>query len=1111
MKKNYLFVLLLFCVSTGSFAQAITFADPEFKARLLLASPSNQIARNLTGAYFKIDANNNSEIEVGEAAQVRYLNIGQSAWPAISSVSGIENFVNLRTLHCNGNNLTELPLATFPLLDELNCSGNSITALDFSNNPQLKILMFSSNLVTAVNLSNLTQLEVLYASSNQLAALNLSGLSLLEQIFVPYNQLTSIDLSDQPSLTSLVCSNNSLFGLDVSDKPDLLYLQCENNPITSLNLSGAVNLQQLICHGTAITHLDVTGFSNLTQLDCQTGSLQSLKMKGIGYQPGVSNHTLGLNYTFSLEFICVSENLLDIVTEMTAIPSVGNCLTIVTDCPDIPGIDIPDANLKAKLLSAACDTQVAGLNGGFIRIDTNLDGEIQPLEAQQPDLLYLENSEIASLQGLGAFTNLEKLNCQNNMIEIIDMTQLANLTEIACDNNLLTSLDLSPAPGLLAVYCRGNEIADLNTNALGSLTALYCSNNQIPAIDFDQTPSLVFLDCANNQLTALDVSMVPTLFDMNCSYNQLSEINISGLTEIMYLSFAGNTIETVDISALTDLHLIDASGNPIHEIDISANPLLLHIEFSLTPITTIDAGHLTQLESINCSDCSALQSVYIKNGVYESANFYGSTALQYICSDEVQVEELQTLYAEGLANVVINSYCSFTPGGEFYSIVGSVTVDAYNDGCDATDTNVGNANFLITDGSTTGNFLANDTGNSVIAVGAGTHTITPVLENPEYFTITPENFAVEFPTAQNPTNFSFCMTPNGEHSDLEAVLVPVDAARPGFDAHYEIIVRNKGNQTQDAVVNLAFNGSVSEFISADVSPTLQTDGNLSWSFTALEPMEKRVVAVVLNVNAPTDTPAINGGDVLDYTLAVENAVDEMPADNTFVLNQTVVNSFDPNEKICLEGTTVGSEMIGEFVHYIIRFENTGTFPAENVVVKDMIDLSKFDVSTLVPLSGSHLFETRVSGNKVEFIFQNIMLPFDNANNDGFLAFKIKTLPTLTVGDTFSNSASIYFDYNFPIVTDPAVTSIQSLANDDFEFSKYFTVYPIPTENFLNVKASSNVQLKSFKVFNVLGQLVLAIPNAEAVSSLDVSPLKAGTYFLKINSDKGTATAKFVKR
>ena len=261
-----------------------------------------------------------------------------------------------------------------------------------------------------------------------------------------------------------------------------------------------------------------------------------------------------------------------------------------------------------------------------------------------------------------------------------------------------------------------------------------------------------------------------------------------------------------------------------------------------------------------------------------------------------------------------------------------------------------------------------------------------------------------------------------------------------------------------------------------------------------------------------ETPAVNGGDVLNYTAVIaSSATDDMPLDNTFSLPQIVVNSFDPNAKTCLEGTSITPDMIGKYVHYMIRFENTGTFPAENIVVKDMIDATKFDVASLIPLNASHDYTTRITGNKVEFIFENINLPFEDATNDGYIVFKIKTLPTLALGDSFSNSASIYFDYNFPIVTDPAVTTFATLATQDFVFNNYLTVYPNPTNDVLNLTAKQAIELKSMSVYNVVGQLVLSVPNAKGVSTIDVSNLTVGTYFLKVVSDKGTSNVKFMKK
>jgi len=88
-------------------------------------------------------------------------------------------------------------------------------------------------------------------------------------------------------------------------------------------------------------------------------------------------------------------------------------------------------------------------------------------------------------------------------------------------------------------------------------------------------------------------------------------------------------------------------------------------------------------------------------------------------------------------------------------------------------------------------------------------------------------------------------------------------------------------------------------------------------------------------------------------------------------------------------------------------------------------LSKFYISTLFPIKASHSYKTKISdGNKVEFIFEKINLPFENAYNDGNLALKIKTLPTLVGGASFANGATIYFDYNFPILTNKATSTLQ---------------------------------------------------------------------------------------
>ncbi|WP_238567378.1 T9SS type A sorting domain-containing protein [Flavobacterium sp. 83] len=49
------------------------------------------------------------------------------------------------------------------------------------------------------------------------------------------------------------------------------------------------------------------------------------------------------------------------------------------------------------------------------------------------------------------------------------------------------------------------------------------------------------------------------------------------------------------------------------------------------------------------------------------------------------------------------------------------------------------------------------------------------------------------------------------------------------------------------------------------------------------------------------------------------------------------------------------------------------------------------------------------------------------------------------------------------------------------------------------------------VYDVLGQLIIAVPNAQMVSKIDLSKITTGNYFLKMNTDKGTSSVKFIKK
>lgn len=452
-------------------------------------------------------------------------------------------------------------------------------------------------------------------------------------------------------------------------------------------------------------------------------------------------------------------------------------------------------------------------------------------------------------------------------------------------------------------------------------------------------------------------------------------------------------------------------------------------------------------------------------------------------------------------------------GNQSFVIQGQNRLDADNNGCDATDPVFPNLKLHVasTDGGM--DFIPNVTGNYAVTVPAGNFTVTPVFENNAFLSSMPASASVSFPTQTSPFTQDFCLSANGTHHDLEVALLPLNTARPGFDARYKIVCHNKGNQLESGSVSLSFNGSVTDFVSAVPEVNSETPDLLSWNFSDLQPFESKEFTFILNLNTPTETPPLHSGMLLDFTTGISSAAtDETPADNTFVFKQIVFNSYDPNDKTCLEGDNIPVDKVGEFVHYMIRFENTGTFAAQNVVVEDLIDTEKFDLSSLVPISGSHLFTTKIESGRVQFVFDNINLPFDDATNDGYVAFKIKTKASLVAGDVFSNNASIYFDYNAAIVTNTANTVVQAPLNiENISKTTYFTIYPNPATAELNIAKNGGVVLYSVSVYNTLGQLVLVKPNAENLSVLDISNLSQGQYYLKLSSDRGTETLKFLKQ
>ena len=198
--------------------------------------------------------------------------------------------------------------------------------------------------------------------------------------------------------------------------------------------------------------------------------------------------------------------------------------------------------------------------------------------------------------------------------------------------------------------------------------------------------------------------------------------------------------------------------------------------------------------------------------------------------------------------------------------------------------------------------------------------------------------------------------------------------------------------------------------------------------------------------------------------------------------EEVVASFDPNDKT---GYPIGYDdqhyiEPNTDLEYRIRFQNTGTDTAFNVVIRDILS-QLLDPTTLRPGSSSHPYEFELRGDGIAiFKFPNIMLPDSNVNeplSHGFVNFKISQQRDLPPGEVIYNSAAIYFDFNEPVITNETFHTIE----EDFILATFekpgqwgvdVNVYPNPffESAVFEVKDLEGQRL-TLHLFDGLGRLV----------------------------------------
>ncbi|WP_417875188.1 T9SS type A sorting domain-containing protein [Xanthomarina gelatinilytica] len=821
-------------------------------------------------------------------------------------------------------------------------------------------------------------------------------------------------------------------------------------------------------------------------------------------------------------------------------------------------VNIPDANFKSYLLADAA-------------INTNNDSEISVAEAQAfSGELLINGLSISDLTGIEEFINITRLDCYNNNLTSIDVSNNLALTRLHCSDNQIETLDISANTSITDIQCHNNgvlyelNIANGNNSNINWMKAY---GNSLSCIQIDAgftppaeagiynqgwtkgTSAFYSEDCAAlNQIVNIpDANFKSYLVNNN-------SINLNGDTEITVAEAQATTellINSLSISdltgieAFTNLTRLDCYANNLTTIDVSNNTNLTRLHCADNQITTLDVSDIPTLEQVHCQN-NQLVELNVANG--NNSNFSYMKAYNNASLTCIQVD------------------AGFSPPANSGQYNPGWTVDgqsSYGENCIPSIFYV-NANAIgANDGSSWADAFTNVTDalaltnlNDAVWVAKGTYTLadknTPIAVNTGEVNIiggfagTETTLAERDLTAIHTTNATiFTGDINGDDIDGDFSSNKTDNAERLFEV---------------TASDVTFDGIIFENI-YDTS----TSGGVEENGVIFIPNSSSINNLKIK-NSVFRSNYSNG-----YLLKMRTLNGGLLIENTKFINNTIVN----RGLVYVQSDSTNGYIFTRWANVLVA-DNDINVAALDIYREDWNNGSTLDViinnSTFVnnDYNGTYGNSITASGNGSVNLNVNNTIFWQNTVNgtaatrdisnglvstyDVFIRNSIANVSSNagTYGGTFSatnvttldpatdnlnldaeykpTSASNYIvDQGDNAYYDEALFGDLDLSGNDrvfnttidlgaYEYNSTLSVddisldentvklYPNPATDVVNIK--TNQTIKNVAVFNVNGQKVLDIANQ---SQINISNLPTGMYFLSINTNQSNQTIKILKK
>ena len=201
--------------------------------------------------------------------------------------------------------------------------------------------------------------------------------------------------------------------------------------------------------------------------------------------------------------------------------------------------------------------------------DGDGDGLLSRAERDAVTNMDLRKLGIQDLSGLEWFHALEKLNCSENDLVSLELTDFPALTSLTCNENpRLAQLTLSGAPNLEHLYCFHSSLSQLDLHGVPNLTYFAWGGSPLQELDLSGNANLHTLHVLGGDLSGADLSHNEKLDTLLWNHTRIERLDLSHQPDLTFLNCTDNQLTSLDLSGNPKLEAVYAGGNQLLAIQM---------------------------------------------------------------------------------------------------------------------------------------------------------------------------------------------------------------------------------------------------------------------------------------------------------------------------------------------------------------------------------------------------------------------------------------------------------------------------------------------------------------------------------------------------------------